>query len=141
MIEELLLHTSETGPRSRSKPSAGSAAAMRAVLACPTGIGSQGTVLIAMHTAPPSWSVAATSRSRRTAAGSRPRPRASTTLILNVPGGGLATRAALLRVVDREHVDSRGRRVVRNRDLDRGSVRGVLRVDDGQADQAEAGTV
>ncbi len=35
---------------------------MRIVPSNPTGIGSQGTELIARHTAPPSWSVAAMSR-------------------------------------------------------------------------------
>src|SRR5260221_5604972 len=66
MIEELLLQTSDTGPRSRSKPRLRRAAAMRAVWSRPTGIGAQGTVLMAMHTNPPSWSVAAMRRWRET---------------------------------------------------------------------------
>jgi len=64
MIEAVLLHTSATGPRSRSKPSALRAAAIRVVESLPTGIASQGTELIAMQTWPPSWSVAAISRCR-----------------------------------------------------------------------------
>src|SRR5437773_6489487 len=62
MMELGPLQTSDTGPRSRSKPSFLSAAAIVAVAARPTGIGSQGTELIAMQTPPPSWSVAAMRR-------------------------------------------------------------------------------
>src|SRR4051812_29664418 len=66
MIDVLSLQTSETGPRSRSKPSGRKAEAIAAVLALPTGIAAQGTELIAMQTAPPSWSVAAIRRWRWT---------------------------------------------------------------------------
>src|ERR1051326_762245 len=64
MIDAGPLHTSDTGPRSRSKPRASSAVAIRVVSAWPTGIDAQGTLLMAMQTKPPSWSVAAMSRCR-----------------------------------------------------------------------------
>src|SRR5947209_2592316 len=55
-------HTSDTGPRSRSKSRERKAEAMTRVSPSPTGIGRHGTALNAMHTPPPSWSVAAMSR-------------------------------------------------------------------------------
>src|SRR5579859_7395249 len=66
MIDDGPLQTSETGPRSRSKPSWWIASAIWVVCDWPTGIGSQGTVLTARQTPPPSWSVAASSRWRST---------------------------------------------------------------------------
>src|SRR5450759_4325521 len=67
MIEDGPLQTSDTGPRSRSKPSDLIALAIRIVPDFPTGIGSHGTELIARHTWPPSWSVAAMRRWRSAA--------------------------------------------------------------------------
>src|SRR5256885_8470632 len=58
--------TSETGPRSRSNPMDLSELAITVVSDRPTGIGAQGTELIAMQTPPPSWSVAAIKRRRST---------------------------------------------------------------------------
>src|SRR5438045_2008730 len=67
MMESGPLQTSETGPRSRSKPRPWTADAIWVVAAWPTGIASQGTVLMAMQTPPPSWSVAAINRCRSAA--------------------------------------------------------------------------
>ena len=66
MIEDVPEQTSETGPRSRSNPRPRIAAAILVVSGPPTGIGAQGTELIAMQTPPPSWSVAAIKRCRST---------------------------------------------------------------------------
>src|SRR6266571_5317553 len=64
MIEDGPEQTSDTGPRSRSKPSARSAPAILVVSGSPTGMGVHGTEAAARQTAPPSWSVAAISRWR-----------------------------------------------------------------------------
>src|ERR1051325_3628152 len=62
MIEAGPEQPSETGPRSRSKPTAWRACAIAVVCDCPTGIASHGTDFSAMQTPPPSWSVAAIMR-------------------------------------------------------------------------------
>src|SRR5690348_16628440 len=66
MIEDGPEQTSETGPRSRSKPRWCSAFAIWVVAGCPTGIGAHGTDDAARQTPPPSWSVATSNRRRDT---------------------------------------------------------------------------